>query len=89
MALSRAVQISITTDVIALLDQAVDKSVIVDDYLSDTRVLLDRVSVQSNYTSLRLGLLTTSMQQCLTDKELADRAFFDAINANDDEAAAL
>lgn len=89
LALSRAVQLSITEDIVALLDQAVDKSLIVDDYLNDVRILLDRVSIQHDYTSVRLALLNDSMQQCLTDKELADRSFFDAINANDDEAAAL
>jgi len=89
LALSRAVQLSITSDIIALLDQAVDKSIIVSDYLSDTRVLLDRVSTQSEYTSVRLNLLADSMQECLTDKDIADRSFFDAINANNDEAAAL
>lgn len=87
--MSRAVQLSITSDIVSLLDQAVDKSVIVSDYLSDTRVLLDRVSTQSEYTSVRLALLTDSMQECLTDKDIADRSFFDAINANDDEAAAV
>lgn len=89
LALSRAIQLSITADIVSLLDQAVDKSVIVGNYLRDTRVLLDRVSTQSDYTSVRLALLTDSMQACLTDKETADRSFFDAINANDDEAAAL
>lgn len=89
LSLSRAVQLSITSDIVSLLDQAVDKSVIVSDYLSDTRVLLDRVSTQSEYTSVRLALLTDSMQECLTDKDIADRSFFDAINANDDEAAAV
>lgn len=89
LGLSRAVQLSITEDIVALLDQAVDKSVVVSDYLADTRALLDRVATQSEYTSARLNLLTDLMKACLTDKEIADRSFFDAINANDDEAAAL
>jgi hypothetical protein len=89
LALTRAVQVSINTDIVILLDQAVDKSRIVRDYLEDTRALLDRVARQNTATSVRLQSLTDAMQQCLSDKTAADRRFFDAVNANDDTAAAL
>lgn len=89
LALTRAVQQSINTDIVILLDQAVEKSTIISDYLSSTRSLLDRVDTHNDSTSVRLQVLTDAMQQCLSDKELADRAFFDAVNANDDTAAAI
>jgi len=50
---------------------------------------LDRVNVHNDTTSIRLQLLTDAMQKCLLDKTIADRAFFDAVNTNDDTAAAL
>jgi len=89
LSLTRAVQLSITSDIVVLLDQAVDKWNIISDYLSDTRILLDRVNVHNDTTSIRLQLLTDAMQKCLLDKTIADRAFFDAVNTNDDTAAAL
>jgi hypothetical protein len=89
LALIGAVQFSITTDIVTILDQAIEKGNVISDYLWDTRVLLDRVDTHNVNTSVRLELLTNSMQQCLSDKEIADRAFFDAVNANDDTSAAL
>lgn|GEM_PF-1551146 len=88
LSLSRAVQLSITSDIVLLLDQAVNKRNIVSDYLSSTRILLDRVDLHNDATSVRLQLLTDAMQKCLSDKSLADNVFFDAVNANDDTAAA-
>lgn len=87
LSLTQQVQLSITTDVIALLDQSTDKQSVLDSYIVATDLLLRDAEWQLETTFLRLWVLREAMRQCLLDKDIADRAFFDAVTLNDDLAA--
>jgi hypothetical protein len=87
LALIQELQLSITIDVVSLLDQAVDKKETLYIYIWSMDQLLQNAIWQLDSTSLRLTGLFDLMRRCLTDKDIADRAFFAAVNANDDSAA--
>lgn len=87
LALTRSIQLSITTDIIVLLEQALDKTAIVDTYLLSVTDLLDRAISQRGQFTLRLSSYTDSMNSCLVDKNLADTHFFTALQDNNDDEA--
>jgi len=87
LALVQQAQMSIYTDVVMLLDQALDKKNVLDMYITNTADLLDRVTSQLSQTQAHLLVLRDLMGACLSDKNAADNLFFAAVLINDDLAA--
>jgi hypothetical protein len=87
LALVQQAQMNIYTDVVMLLDQAVDKKEVLHRYITTTDTLLTRVTSQLSQTQARLFVLRDLMGECLADKEVADNLFFAAVIINDDLAA--
>jgi len=71
------------TDVITLLDLSTDKEQALNKYLADCYQELQVGGVISISIKQEMSLLQTDMQSCIVDKNLSDKAYFDAIDNYD------
>lgn len=82
------VQLAITSDIVSILDSAVDKATSLSSYVASMQDVLGRASVVLNTTSVRIDLLLDAMSTCVADKRSADEDFFQAVVDNNDAQAA-
>lgn len=65
--------------IISLLEFSVIKDVVLDKYLNDTDLLLSNVWFVVSSLKQEVSLLESDMNDCLSEKDLADKQFFESI----------
>jgi len=71
------------TDVISLLNLSVNKQETLIKYLNECDQELQKWGAISAYMTQEMNILKWDMQSCLTDKNISDKAYFDAIDRYD------
>ena len=71
------------TDIIQVLDLSVNKEEALAKYLTDCDHELQKGDAISAYMKQEMQLLKSDMNSCLTEKNLSDKAYFDAIDRYD------
>ncbi len=73
-----------TISIIAMLEFSAIKEVVLDKYLNDTDQLLNNVWFTTNVLKQDIALLLSDMNDCLNQKDLYDKQFFEAISLYDE-----
>lgn len=73
------------TDIIELLNLSTNKEEALARYLSDTNRELQKWDIISTYIRQEMGILKWDMESCLIEKDISDRAYFDAIERYDQD----
>lgn len=71
------------TDIIALLNISINKEEALAKYLNDCEQNLQKWDSISAYMKQEMAILKADMQSCLTEKNISDKAYFDAIERYD------
>ena len=71
------------TDIIEVLNIATNKEEALTKYLNDCEQNLQKWDSISTYMNQEMVVLKWDMQSCLTEKNISDKAYFDAINRYD------
>ncbi|EKD24910.1 MAG: hypothetical protein ACD_80C00145G0044 [uncultured bacterium (gcode 4)] len=71
------------TDVIGILNLSTNKEEALAKYLSDCNQELQKWDIISAYMKQEMGILKEDMQSCLVEKNISDKAYFDAIDRYD------
>ena len=71
------------TDVIEVLNLSIDKQEALAKYLTECNQELQKWDVISAYMKKEMKILKSDMESCLTDKNISDKAYFDAIDRYD------
>lgn len=71
------------TDVIELLNLSKDKQGTLNTYLASSFKEIQKWDTISTYIKWEMALLKSDMQSCLIDKNISDKAYFDAVERYD------
>lgn len=71
------------TDIITTLDLAKDKEAALTKYLTDCDQELQKGDTISAWLKQEMQMLKSDMDNCLKDKDISDKAYFDAIDRYD------
>lgn len=71
------------TDIIEILNISINKEEALAKYLTDCDHELQKWDIISAYMKQEMVLLKSDMQSCLTEKNISDKAYFDAIDRYD------
>lgn len=71
------------TDVIGILNLSTDKEEALAKYLTECDQELQKWDTISAYMKQEMGILKGDMQSCLVEKNISDKAYFDAIDRYD------
>jgi len=71
------------TDVIEVLNLSIDKQEALAKYLTECNQELQKWDAISAYMKKEMKILKSDMESCLTDKNISDKAYFDAIDRYD------
>lgn len=84
LALLRDIKTHASVSIIAMLEFTAIKEVVLEKYLNDTDKLLTEVWFATNVLKQDISLLWSEMNNCLNEKDLYDRQFFESINLYDE-----
>lgn len=73
------------TDVIDLLNVSADKEVALTNYLTECDQEINKWDNISAYMKQEMEMLKSDMKACATDKNISDKAYFDAVDRYDQD----
>ncbi len=71
------------TDIIKTLDLAPNKEVALTTYLRDCEQEIQKWEIVSTYLKQEMQIFKSDMEACLTDKNISDKSYFDAVERYD------
>jgi len=71
------------TDIIEILNLSINKESALINYLNDAYQQLQKWDIMASYMKQEMEILKGDMQSCLVEKNISDKAYFDAIDRYD------
>lgn len=84
LVLLRDIKTHASVSIISMLEFTAIKEVVLEKYLNDTDKLLIEVWFATNVLKQDISFLWSEMNNCLNEKDLYDRQFFESINLYDE-----